>query len=766
MRACCAFIFLAACSDPVTPPEGVPPLPPVDQPTAYVSPFIGTGGFGFHAAASFPGAVAPNGMAKVGPDTSGPYGTGGFLHYAGYWYGDNAVQGFSHMHTHGTGIADYGILTLMPSDDFDASRTVPSGYQSPFDKASETASPGYYAVTLTRGNIRAELTATTRAAHHRYSFGPGGKAGARYLILDLDHHLEGGTVSDAEVVVSPDQHSLSGHLHSNGGMSRRYGGHDLFFAIRTRQPFSKQLVWSAGVAPADGQRASGTGVGAALAFDAIEGAPTIEVQVGLSLVSIDHAAANLAAEMPDWAFDATHKQTAAAWDALLSAARVEGGTEEQRRIFYTGLYHAFLMPTIQTDADGSFHGHDGMIHQADGYRFMSDLSLWDTYRTLHPLYSLLAPEQARDAVRSLHEMARETGHFPKWPLAGGDGGSMIGANAEIVVADAYLKGVRDFDAQGAYSVLRGAALDAVTPAGGRGGREQVVPYMKMGYVTADDTGTVSLTTEYGREDFALSNLAAALGETDDANTLRAHSLGYRKLFDPGSGFLRGRHADGSFTASHFEPLCSCPDYVEANAWQSLWMPSYDVDGMKTLFGGSGPYLDQLTSFFSQSKDYFDTLDPKALTASLQAPYYWPGNEPDIHAAYLFAQAGRPDLTQQWARWALLTHFSAAADGLPGNDDGGTMSAWAVFSALGIYPLVGSDQYAIGSPLFSRVQLRVPGGVFTIAADGAAAENAYVQSADLDGVPLTRPILIHKDLQAGHTLHMVMGPLPSSWGQTP
>lgn len=763
----------AACSggsdtDPTPSPTpdadaGPPPGPAVTwRDSAEVAPvFVGSGGFAYSVGSATVGAAAPSGLVKVGPDTKGPWGTIRFLHFSGYWYGDDTILGFSHLHLHGTGATDYGVLAVMPIDTFDPAVTSAAGYASTFQKASESASPGRYAVTLDRGGVAVDLTATTHAAHHRYTY-PAGAASAP-VIFDLDHHLDGGSVSYAEVTLDPTADRLRGSLHSMGGMSGGFGGYDVFFEARAARPWAEALLWHDGGAPAPDTAASGAGVGLVLQFDA---ASPVEIQVGLSMVSPEDAAANLAVEMPSFAFDGTAAKTAGDWDALINTVRFDGGTARQRTMMTAALYHLFLMPTVQSDASGHYHGFDGQTHTADGFRYVSDLSLWDTYRTLHPLYALIAPDRARDAVRSLHEMAKQGGYFPQWPLASGDTGSMIGAGAEIVVADAFLKGITDFDAEGAYSILRAAAMDEAAPPGGRGGRDRVEPYMKYGYVPAPAAnGSVSHTTEYANDDFALAALAEGLGHAADAAALRARAVGYRELYDPETGFLWAKDEAGNFVTSHLNPSGFTDEFVEANAWQSMWMVALDADGLADLAGGRDKLVAHLAEMFElTAEDYAEIDFENPLKAGAQRPYYWSANEPDINAAYLFAQLGRPDLTQKWVAWLRATQYTPGPDGLPGNDDGGTMSAWFVWSAIGLYPLVGSDRYVVGAPLFPHAEIAVSGGTFTVDAPEVSDTNIYVQSVELSGAPLTRAEVRHADLKPGGSLVFHMGPAPSGWGK--
>ena len=382
-----------------------PPVPPT---------LIGSGGFGYWVGSTTASAAAPQGLAKVGPDTEGPWGTINFLHCSGYWYGDDTIRGFSHLHLHGTGATDYGVLGVMPTTTFDASLTTADGYKSKFQKASESASPGRYSVTLDDGGILVELTATPHAAHHRYTYPAG--APAAHVIFDLDHHLDSGSIKDALFTLDPASNRVHGQFRSIGGMSGGFGGYMVYFEAVTRAPWTESLVWQGGGAPAPGTTASGTGVGFELGFDLAQPAP-VELEVGVSLVSGEEAAANLAAEMPSFDFDGEAKQTADAWGSLLSTVRVTGGTVDQRSMMTAAIYHAFLMPTVESDVDGRYRGIDDQIHLAQGYRYVSDMSLWDTYRTLNPLYALIAPDRALDAVQSLHDKATQGGFFPRWPIA-------------------------------------------------------------------------------------------------------------------------------------------------------------------------------------------------------------------------------------------------------------------------------------------------------------------------------------------------------------
>ena len=392
-------------------------------------------------------------------------------------------------------------------------------------------------------------------------------------------------------------------------------------------------------------------------------------------------------------------------------------------------------------------------------------SLWDTYRTLTPIYALIAPEASRDTVRSLHAMAEISGFFPKWPIATGESGTMLGASADIVVADAYVKGITDFDVEGAYAILRAAALDEADPPGGRGGRQWAVPYNTLGYVPANIGRSVSHTLEFGHDDLALANLAQALGKTDDASTFQAHSLNYRNLFDPVTGFLRARDENGAFVEKMYNSYAMSDHYAEANGWHSLWA-QHDIPGIAALLGGQTAFVDKLTQFFEEGvADLTERPIEDRFASSAPRYAYWHGNEPCIHAAYAFAQVGRADLTQKYARWVARTHYNDTPSGLPGNDDGGTMSAWYLFTAAGFSPIPGTTRYILGSPFFPRMDIKVQSGTLTVLANNVSDENIYVKSVRWNDVPLDKPEISHDEIKHGGVLAFDMSPMPGSFGIT-
>lgn len=738
-------------------PASAPPATETLATSAKVDPFVGTDGFGYSFGSAFVGAAAPNGLAKLGPDTSGPAGTLLSQHYSGYWHQDDELLAISHLHLHGTGATDYGVLGVMPLVARDAAKRRVVDYGTMMNKATEQASPGRYAVGLVNG-IGVELGATPRVGVHRYTFPAGSDP---WLFIDLAHHLSGGAVKDAELAVDAAQRRVTGKLRSLGGMSDGFGGYDVFFDMRLRAPFAEHVVVTKDGDVGSATTAKSDELSLALHFP---GATELEVAVGLSLVDADGATKNLEAEVGAATLADVTARTAADWRALTDKVRVYGGDEHDRNAVKTGAYHAYMMPSVMSDVDGRFTGPDKAIHVADGYRHMSDLSLWDTYRTLHPYYDLVSHDVAKDAARSLVTFAKLAGYFPRWPIATGESGSMLGASAEIAIADAVIKGVPGIDGAEAYALIRPSAMDPTPPPGGRGGRNGVQDYLSLGYVPANEGRSVSLTVEFAHDDFALSNLAAFLGRADDHAALEARRVGYKALFDPASGTLRSRTKDGKLAKPETTPTEFTSEFAEANAVQTVWGVPHDPLGLAALLGGPDAMAQKLDALFESSKATWEEIDPTdSFRRGLVQKGFWPANEPCLHMPYLFAQIGRPSLTQKWARWVLSTYFSDRPDGLPGNDDGGTMSTFVVFTALGLYPLAGSDRYTLGSPVFPKAEIDVPGGTFTILADGASREAIYVQSVTLDGVPVERPEIRHADLGPGRVLRFVMGTKPSSWG---
>ena len=744
----------AGSADPDCGPE--PGFPGVEV----VDPFLGTGAFGAGVGSTLPGATLPFGLAKVSPDTRGANGARvGALHCAGYRYEDELIEGFSHTHVHGTGVADYGALLLTPALDLpaegDPARTNEDGYSLPFSHATEQAWPGYYQVDIGEPAVRVELTASEHGARHRYTFPAQAQPG---LVLDLGHALGDGRVSASELRLDPAQGRIEGELITQGSLSGRYGGQRFYFSARLDPAWAGAVLWQDAELQPGAAGAAGERVGAQLRFEPPQpGAPlTVQVAVGVSFVDVQGARANLEAELPGWDFEASRVAAEQAWAEALGRVEVSGGTPEQLEIFYTALYHVLQMPTLLSDVDSRYRGFDGRIHRAEGFRYYSDFSLWDTYRTQHPLLTLLYPERQRDMILSLVRMYEQGGAFPRWPLGTGYTHCMVGSSAEIVVADSWLKGVTDFDLRHAYEGLKLTADGPMPPGSAYHGRSCVADYLELGYCASDRIGgSVSRTLEYAYDDFALAQIAAALGDDDDEARYRARALSYRNVWDDEVRFFRGRRADGSFPEA-FEPLGWASEFTEGDAWHYRFFVPHDVDGLIELFRSRRALVRELDTFFEEAVSRG--------RQPLPDPYYWHGNEPDIHAAWVYVDAGRPERTQRYTRWILSELYRTGPDGLVGNDDAGTLSAWYVFAALGFYPLPATDRYTLGSPIFSRARLSLPSGPLELHAPGTSASDLYVQSAQLDDQPLDQAWLTHAALTGAARLTLRMGPEPSEWGR--
>ena len=739
-----AEVFDAAPDAPLPPAE--PAATPLIQ---WVDPFIGTGGIGFGVGSTYPGPQVPFGMIRPGPDTTASTAPAP-NHCAGYWYDDPFIRGFSHTRANGMGIPEYGAVALMPTLGMDESKTSWEGYRSPFSHETEEASPGYYAVTLGDG-VRVELTTTARVALHRYTFPPAAEA---VVLSDIGHHMADVEILDGRVSLDPDAGEISGEVTFSAGYSNRFGGMTVYYVARFSTAPESYGVWQDGVLHEGDIDGSGASAGAWYRFDTSSD-EMVEVALAISFVSTEGARLNLDTEMPAIDFDSTRAEAETLWEDALSRVEIEGRSEREFEIFYSSLYRTLLMPTLAMDVDGAYRGLDGELHQAEGFIYLTDFSLWDTYRTMHPLLALLYPEWQLEMLNSLTAMGRDGGFIPRWPLGIGYTGGMVGDPADIVFADSWLKGIQDFDLREAYELMRLTAMGPTPEGASFGGRHGITPYIEEGYIPIEHGGgSAAWTLELAYADHCLALLADELGEEDDARELGARAGNWRNIWDERSDFLIGRHEDGSFPAE-VAPFAWQDYYAEGNAWQYLWFVPHDLEGLAEVMGGRDELISRLDGFFeeSASEEYMPVMPSR---------WYWHGNEPDLHAPWIFAALDRPAGSARWVRWALERHYSEHPDGLPGNDDGGTMSAWYVFSAAGIYPLPGFDYYLVGSPIFTRVVLHLAEGDFVIEAPEASGRAIYIQQATHDGSELARARIRHDDL-AGTSLELQLGPEPSSWG---
>ncbi|HAA56184.1 MAG TPA: sugar hydrolase [Myxococcales bacterium] len=733
--------------------ESTPQLPQLVEGdvTQFVNPFIATGGAGFAVGSAHPGPNAPFGLVKVSPDTADKEGIN-FSHCAGYAYTDEYIVGFSHIHLYGTGVPDYGNLLFMPVASPIASDILSTKVQrSSYKKESEVAQTGYYKVHLDKPNTTVELTASTRTAYHRYTFKD--KNTPHNVLIRLDHALPGGNVRDGHIHITSDK-TFEGWLHSDGAMSKPGGGFMLYFVAKSKTPF-QATTWKDDKIQLKELEQKGPKVGAFLTFPKDQ--TTVELQVGISMTGLAQAKQNLDKEGNNWDFEAQRQNTKQAWQDLLSRVRIAGGSQDQKTMFYTSLYHSYQMPTILSDTDGSYTGFDKKQHKAQGFTYYTDFSMWDTYRTLHPLLVLLLPKHQNDMVRSLLAMAKEGGYLPRWPLATGYTGTMVGASADIVIADTYIKGVRDFDAEAAYKAMTFLAMNPTPPGAKYGGRRDIEHYASKGYVQANKhSGAASVTMEFAYNDFAIAQMAKAMGKTKDVETYMKRSENYKHVWDDKMKFFRAKNADGTWFNDEFKDTVWTKDYVEGTAWQYLFFVPHDMDGLSTLFGGKDALLKRLDEFFELSFNEYEARERKLGLKK----YYWHGNEPDLHVATMYILLGKPSLGQKWVRWIMDTRYENSPKGLAGNDDAGTLSAWYAFNAMGLYPIPGRDLYLITSPIFTRTQMTIEGKTIEIHALGASDKTKYVKKAWLNGKELPNLWLKHTELlKDGNVLRLELSDTP-------
>lgn len=722
-------------------------------------PMIGTGGEGH----TFPGASAPFGMVQLSTDTDTTCEIRAcYAHAAGYRYDDPTIQGFSHTHFSGAGHSDLGDILVMPQAgeaklDPGDPKVPGSGYRSRFSHSTEVARPGYYAVTLADSGIRAEMTTGTRVGVHRYTFAAGARA---RLVIDLRTSLYNypGKVLWSGLHLHPDG-TLTGFRETRGWAP----GRKLFFAMR----FSAPLVGSElidrdanvpyrGFKGPQGAEKLGKALEASLDFGTIT--EPLEVKVALSGVDEAGALANLESETGG--FDAIHAATDKAWAKALGAVEIEAPAP-MRKTLYTALYHSLLAPSVWSDADGRYRGPDDAVHVAKGFTFRSTFSLWDTFRAEHPLLTLIQPEQTTaDVVNSLVESQKYSpdGILPVWQFAGRETWCMIGYHAVPVIADAYLKGIKGFDANAALDAMVASATHAQY--GGLG------DYMKLGYVPIDrEPEAASKTAEYAFDDWTIARMARAMGRTRLAETFDKRAAYWRNSFDAKTGWLRARKADGSFRTP-FDPTAINygSDYTEGNAWQYSWFAPQDQAGLFKILGGDAKAiakLDAMFDFDNSRVDYSHAEDIAGLIGQ-----YIHGNEPSHHVAYLYTYAGAPWRTQARLKQIVESQYKPTPDGLAGNDDLGQMSAWLVFTGLGFYPVApGSNQYVIGRPFVSRAAITLPDGKhFTVVTDGLSDAHPYVGSVTLNGKPLAVSYITDAQIRAGGELRFVMQAQPNKvWG---
>lgn len=726
----------------------------------YVDPMIGTGGHGH----TFPGAIVPNGMIQPSPDTR----IDGWDACSGYYYADTLINGFSHTHVGGTGCADYGDVLMMPTvgaqiidTQVDTLQNLP--YASAFSHANEVAEPGYYSVKLDRYDILAEMTSTKRVALHRFTFPATDKAG---MIVDMDYSIQHQTNLDMALEVVSD-------TELRGWKMTEYWAFDqqIYFYAKFSKPFTTTMVNDT---ITDTKGRPYARCKALLSFPPMKEGEQLLVKVGVSAVDYDGARNNVEAEMPGFDFNMTRKNARDAWNGYLSKIDVPATADKNDLTkFYTALYHTAVAPNLFTDADGRYLGMDRKTKQGDvNQPVYTIFSIWDTFRALHPLMSIIDPDLNNDYMRSLLLKAREGGVLPMWELAGNYTGTMIGYHAASLFADAVAKGQNSFDVNEALKAsVRAAEYDTAgihCPA-------KVLPHLMpaakyykntLGYIPSDkDNESVAKALEYAYDDWCISQLATAAGDTATANKYAAFAKGYEKYFDAETGFMRGVMSDGSWREP-FSPNASNhrnDDYCEGTAWQWTWFVPHDVPGLINLMGGKEKFAAKLDSLFSASSELTGELVSADITGLIGQ--YAHGNEPSHHIIHLYNYAGQPWKAQELVDRVFEEQYRVDPDGLSGNEDCGQMSAWLVLNAMGFYQVApGNPVYSIGRPMFETLTVNLNNGKqFTVTAKNFSKANKYIKSATINGRELDEPFFNHSDIVEGGELVLEMTDAPTNWG---
>lgn len=760
------------------------------EPVDYVNPFIGASTNEDKAGAShglgktFPGATTPYGMVQVSPNTI----TGGD-NGCGYSYEHTSIEGFAFTQMSGVGwYGDLGNFLVMPTTGplhtFSGKLEDPSkGYRSTYDKSSEHATAGYYSVLLDKYHVHAEMTAATHSGMLRFTFEAGGHS---RIQIDLARRV-GGTAT-LQYVKVVDDHTIEGWMKctpEGGGWGDGAGNvyYTVYFYAQFSKPLTQYGVWSADipddwsrkresvtsdkyqdriaqstVLPMVGER-QGKHLGFYTEFDAKAGEAVL-MKSGISFVSIAGAKQNLNAEIPDWDFDGVHLRSRQLWNQALDKIDIHGGTEEEKTVFYTAMYHTMIDPRILTDVSGDYPGGDGQVHRSAAFTKRTIFSGWDVFRSQMPLQTIINPALVNDVINSLVSLADQSGqhYLERWEIFNAYSGCMIGNPAVVVLSDAYAKGIRGYDVNKAYQYAVNSCERFGN--GDKGWSYICDPVDHSGTSYASAPFVISNTLENAYSEWCLAQLAKALGHSEDAGKYAARSQSYKNVFDTSVHWFRPKEADGSWSVWPSEGrLKQFYGTVESNPYQQGWFVPQDIDGMVALMGGKEKVIEDLLNLFHQT--------PQGM---LWNDYYNHANEPVHHVPFLFNRLGAPWLTQEWSRQVCTRAYHDGVEGLVGNEDVGQMSAWYVLAASGLHPICpGDTRYEITSPVFDKVVLKLDpayakGKTFEVIAHGNSAENVYIQSAKLNGKAYPYCHIDHAQILAGGVLELFMGPKPNkNWG---
>lgn len=732
------IIILGACQQ----------LDQTEKLTDYVNPYIGTGGEGrIH-----PAARMPYGMVQLGPDTR--------KNNSGYHYNDSTILGFSHIHKSGGGCGDFLDIMFMP---FIMKGPIPNQITDVkssiyFSHDQEKIYPGYYSVKHEENGIFTELTATRRCGMHRYSYPANQPA---HLLIDLEHgndfactivpedNYDTVTYSSIKLV---DKHTIEGSKISTGWAKEQH----VYFTANFSQSIDSMLVYSDNILLEDATDATGRNIKAVLVFDSPE---KVMIKVGISSVSIANAKENLLAEIPHWDFNKIVEQCNQDWEKELSAFSIPGAPKEQKTIFFTALYNTLTYPMLYSDQNGEYRGPDHQVHKTSGKNNYSGvLGLWDTFRAANPLLFVLRPDISNDFIITLLDHYKIYGQLPIWTLAGNETFQMIGIHAMPVIADAYFKNIRDYNAQYALDAMTQSAMKDTI---GYSMRQFVglKNYKKFGYVPADlETEATARTLEYAYDDWCISEMARHTGNDSIYNYFRNRSQNYRNVFDTVTNFARGKFSDGKWRTP-FDPFFSShrkDDFCEGNAWQWTFFVPHDVKGLGELMGGKDSLEKKLDRLFSE-RSVITGEDASGDITGLIGQYAH-GNEPSHHIPFIYSYTNNPWKTEDVVRLIMNTQYDTSPTGISGNEDTGQMSAWYVWNAMGFYPFMhGNGIYVIGSPSFEEIILQHPSGTLTVEARGMTDKNRYIREILLNEKPYQKSYFNHNDLFSANTrITFIMG----------
>ena len=725
--------------------------------TKYVNPFIGTGAIdGGLSGNNYPGATSPFGMIQLSPDTSEAPNWGDA---SGYDYNRNTIFGFSHTRLSGTGASDLIDITLMPTS---SGRT-----SSAFTHDEEKARPGYYQVMLKDEGINAELTTTQRNGIHRYQY-PAGKDAE--IILDMDHSADKGSwgrrIINSQIRILND-HAVEGYRIITGWAKLR----KIYFYMEFSSPILTSTLRDGGRVHENTAVINGTNLHGCFRFGQLNGKP-LTCKVALSSVSMENARQNMEQEAPHWDFDRYVAAADADWEKQLGKIEVKG-TEVQKEIFYTALYHTMIQPNTMSDVNGEYMAADYTTRKvANNETHYTTFSLWDTFRALHPLMTIIDPNLNNQFINSLIRKHQEGGIYPMWDLASNYTGTMIGYHAVPVIVDAYMKGYRNFDAHEAYKAsLRAAEYDTT----GIKCPDLVLPHLMpkakyyknaIGYIPCDrENESVAKALEYAYDDWCISIFAEAMNDFENKAKYERFAKAYEFYFDKSTRFMRGLDSNGEWRTP-FNPRASThrsDDYCEGTAWQWTWFVPHDVEGLVKLMGGEEAFVEKLDSLFTVDS----SLDGETTSADISGliGQYAHGNEPSHHVIHLYNYVNRPWRTQELVDSVYRSQYANNVDGLSGNEDCGQMSAWYILNSMGFYQVCpGKPVYSIGRPAFDKAVINLPNEkTFSIVVKNNSKSNKYIESVLLNGKALDTPFFGHQDIVAGGIMEIKMTDHPTQWG---